>query len=183
MSPPIYTPDGSEVSEIVLPDGSTASQVIGPDGNVVFEAGPDIPDSVVSRPTDNKNGSNSNKDGVRIETDVEWPEIDGKISANTSGATRAYIYRVSDGVLMGDTDISSLSAGDVFTINLDTNLVSGETYNFVLDAEGSSWTLGYYDSPSFPYTSDDGNLSIVNGAKDETGTSPTANAIVELGNL
>jgi len=28
----------------VLPDGSTASQVIGPDGNVVFEAGPDIPD-------------------------------------------------------------------------------------------------------------------------------------------
>jgi len=47
MSPPIYTPDGSEVSEIVLPDGSTASEVIGPDGNVVFEAGPDIPDSVL----------------------------------------------------------------------------------------------------------------------------------------
>jgi len=45
MSPPIYTPDGSEVSEIVLPDGSTASEVIGPDGSVVFEAGPDIPDS------------------------------------------------------------------------------------------------------------------------------------------
>jgi len=49
MSPPIYTPDGSEVSEIVLPDGSTASQVIGPDGNVVFEAGGDIPDSGVAR--------------------------------------------------------------------------------------------------------------------------------------
>jgi len=47
MSPPIYTPDGSEVSKIVLPDGSTASEVIGPDGNVVFEAGPDIPDSVI----------------------------------------------------------------------------------------------------------------------------------------
>ena len=45
MSPPIYTPDGSEVSEIVLPDGSTASEVIGPDGNVVFEDRPDIPDS------------------------------------------------------------------------------------------------------------------------------------------
>jgi len=29
----------------VLPDGSTASEVIDPDGNVVFEAGPDIPDS------------------------------------------------------------------------------------------------------------------------------------------
>jgi len=45
MSPPIYTPDGQEVTEIVLPDGSTASQVVGPDGSVVFDAGPEIPDS------------------------------------------------------------------------------------------------------------------------------------------
>ena len=45
MSPPIYTPDGQEVTEIVLPDGSTASEVVAPDGSVVFEAGPDIPDS------------------------------------------------------------------------------------------------------------------------------------------
>jgi len=44
MSPPIYTPDGQEVTEIVLPDGSTASEVVAPDGSVVFEAGPDIPD-------------------------------------------------------------------------------------------------------------------------------------------
>jgi len=66
MSPPIYTPDGSEVSEIVLPDGSTASEVIGPDGNIVFEAGPDIPDSVVAQyrfedqtdPTSDAVGSN-----------------------------------------------------------------------------------------------------------------------------
>jgi hypothetical protein len=49
MSPPIFTPDGNEVSEIVLPDGSTASEVIGPDGNVVFEGGPDIPDAVVAQ--------------------------------------------------------------------------------------------------------------------------------------
>jgi len=56
MSPPIYTPDGTEVSEIVLPDGSTASEVIGPDGNVVFEAGPDIPDSGVDNWEDADNG-------------------------------------------------------------------------------------------------------------------------------
>jgi len=49
MSPPIYTPDGSEVTEIVLPDGSTASEVVAPDGSVVFDAGPDIPDSVVAQ--------------------------------------------------------------------------------------------------------------------------------------
>src|SRR6056297_552490 len=49
MSPPIYTPDGSEVTEIVLPDGSTASEVVAPDGSVVFEAGPDIPDSGIAQ--------------------------------------------------------------------------------------------------------------------------------------
>jgi hypothetical protein len=48
MSPPIFTPDGSEVSEIVLPDGSIASEVVAPDGSVVFE-GPDIPDSAIHR--------------------------------------------------------------------------------------------------------------------------------------
>jgi hypothetical protein len=37
MSPPIFTPDGSEVSEIVLPDGERASEVVAPDGSVVFE--------------------------------------------------------------------------------------------------------------------------------------------------
>lgn len=56
MSPPIYTPDGSEVTEIVLPDGSTASEVVAPDGSVVFEAGPDIPDSVIHRYTFENNG-------------------------------------------------------------------------------------------------------------------------------
>jgi hypothetical protein len=45
MSPPIFTPDGSEVREIVLPDGSTASEVVAPDGSVVFDP---IPDSLIS---------------------------------------------------------------------------------------------------------------------------------------
>ena len=37
---PIYTPDGTEVSEVVLPDGSTASEVVGPDGNTLASFGP-----------------------------------------------------------------------------------------------------------------------------------------------
>jgi hypothetical protein len=45
MSPPIFTPDGSEVSVIVLPDGETAREVVAPDGTVVFE--PAIPDSAI----------------------------------------------------------------------------------------------------------------------------------------
>jgi len=83
MSPPIYTPDGSEVSEIVLPDGSTASQVIGPDGNVVFEAGSDIPDSGVARWTfDDADTSGSTAIDV-------WGANDGTITGATTGATGA----------------------------------------------------------------------------------------------
>jgi len=75
MSPPIYTPDGSEVSEIVLPDGSTASQVIGPDGNVVFEAAPDIPDSGTNQwPVDEGSGTALN------------PRL-GSVTASITGAT------------------------------------------------------------------------------------------------
>ena len=39
MTPPILTPDGTEVEDIILPDGSEASEVIAPDGTVVFEGG------------------------------------------------------------------------------------------------------------------------------------------------
>ena len=45
MTPPIVTPDGTEVEEVILPDGSEASEVIAPDGTVVFDAIPEIPDS------------------------------------------------------------------------------------------------------------------------------------------
>jgi hypothetical protein len=41
---PINTPNGNEVSEIVLPNGNTASEVIAPDGSTVFSA---IPDSAI----------------------------------------------------------------------------------------------------------------------------------------
>ena len=37
MTPPIFTPGGTEVEEVILPDGSEASEVIAPDGTVVFE--------------------------------------------------------------------------------------------------------------------------------------------------
>ena len=41
MAPPIFTPDGTEVEEVIMPDGSEASEVIAPDGAVVFNAIPD----------------------------------------------------------------------------------------------------------------------------------------------
>lgn len=149
-------------------------------------AASDIPDSVVFRPDDTSSGSVTDKIGCRITTDIEWPDIGGKISSNVSGATTAYIYQVNDGSLLGSEDISSLSAGDSFAVSgVDLKPYDGTNatvYNFVLDAGGSSFTNGYYNSASFPYISNDGNLSIINGARRETDTSSAPNNLVEIGN-
>jgi len=183
---PINLPDGTEVSEIVLPDGSTASEVLAPDGSTVFSA---IPDSVVSREADNDSTTEATKFGLRFYSDVEWPSIGAEISANTSNATTAYIYRVSDGTLMGQTDITGLGAGDTFTVG-DVGLqaydgTDATTYNFVLDAGGSNWTAGYRSSTdsSFPYTSSDGNLTLETGAEGETGTDSAAISLIQIGDV
>jgi len=183
MSPPIYTPDGSEVSEIVLPDGSTASQVIGPDGNVVFEAAPDIPDSVVARPADD--GTATNEDrlfGLQIETSQAWAEFQAEISSNTVGASTAYIYRVSDSALMDQIDISGSSPGDVVTFS-DAGLSENTVYNVVLDNGGGSYDSGFYGNAAYPYTSSDGNLKIINGGLNTDLTQGGAAAFVRVGNI
>ena len=144
----------------------------------------DIPDSVVSRPDDDRSFDSENTFGVRIETSQEWEDFGGRLSQNISGQTRAYLYRVSDGQLMGDLDISGLSALDTFVIS-DVNLAANEQYNFVVDAEGSTFTQGSFENSVYPYTSSDGNLEIVNGAQGETGTPGGDDAIniLEAGNI
>lgn len=179
---------------------STNTHVFSPDGIGLYELDingqiieidvVDITDSVVTRPSDNNSGSNTDVAvGVRFESDSYLSDIQGRISDNMSGVTRAYIYRYSDGMLLGDTDISSLSSGDVFTIS-DVNIqpfdgTDGTRYNFVADDEdGGGYTRGYYDSPSFPYESSDGSLRIVSGASDATGTiSGSAYFVNEIGNI
>jgi len=105
MSPPIYTPDGSDVTEVVLPDGSTASEVVAPDGSVVFEAGPDIPDSGVSRWTFDNEDTES---GTAIDS---WGSNDGTINGATTGVSganqtystaEAYSFDGNDDVDFGD---------------------------------------------------------------------------------
>ena len=144
-----------------------------------------IPDSVVSRPEDNSDFDQDGKRGVQITTDVEWPEIGARLSSNMgSDATRAYIYRVSDGNLLGDVDISSLSAGDTLTFDLSSDLVSGESYNIVLDAEGSEYLQGINNDPDFPYVSSDGDLTIESAGSGETGsTTGFVSSFSEVGNV
>lgn len=158
------------------------SEVRKGDGTVVWSAGSDIPDSVVSRENDNSTFTTSELRGLQINSDDEWPSIGAELSGNTAGATTAYIYRVSDGTLMGQTDISGLSAGGTFTIE-NVNLQPSTDYNFVVDAGGSDYDAGFYNSNSYPYSSSDGNLRIVGAATGPSSTSGNPIVLKRVGNV
>jgi len=163
MSPPIYTPDGSEVSEIVLPDGSTASEVIGPDGNVVFEAGPDIPDSVVENwedgdttvPRDNWTGwSGDTSNLTNQQTTVINGESSGELTADGSvigvTATRDTANQPSEvSTLVNVTERNGAggdSAAELDVLSDGTRLIgiklrSDGTFNVVGSDKSGSWSL------------------------------------------
>jgi hypothetical protein len=175
MTPPINI-DGNQVSEVTI-DGQPVSQVT-IDGQEVLRA---IPDSVVSRPTDDStfNGSAGNEIGLRITTDVEFPSIGAELSTNTIDPSTANIYRVSDGTLKGTTDISGLTAGDTFVVNgVDLQPHDGTlatTYNFVITNQSTNLKFGFFSSASYPFTSSDGNLTITKQADGPTGTFSSGN--------
>ena len=183
MSPPIYTPDGQEVTEIVLPDGSTASEVVAPDGSVVFEAGPDIPDSVVARdPDDNSNVGTSAAFGLKFTTTVDWPDFQARISGNNSSFSTAYLETANNDPI-ATLDVSSNSTGDVITFN-GVDLPSANDYYLSLDNDGSSWTAGYDGDPTFSYASSDGQLGIAKGYRDSTGeTTSFIGGFDKIGNI
>jgi hypothetical protein len=187
MSPPIYTPDGSEVSEIVLPDGSTASQVVDPDGNVVFEAGPDIPDSLVSRPDDNSTQSNNADMGIVFETSRVWPDFQARISQNQGFASdeEMVIREGTSGSDIAVVDVSANSPLDVITFDSIGLQANTEYSVFMRTPSGESRDRGINDSTNYPILSDDGNLVMTGEFFDgETGFgNNTSNSILEIGNI
>jgi len=136
-----------------------------------------IPDSVVSRPTDGSTFSSSEEDGLEFEAKADWPSIGVTISANSSGFTRAYL-RDSSNNLIQDVDISSLSAGDTFTFD-DVNIQDGDIFRITIDAEGSSYTVGFVDESNYPYTSTD--LDIIANQDGQTEQQPRC--INDIGNV
>lgn len=144
-----------------------------------------IPDSVVSRPDDDASFENDSfQFGLLIETSQSWPSIGARLSQNVSGQTRAYLYRVSDDTLIRDVDISGLSALDTFTFD-DVDLSENTQYTVVVGAEGANMTHGQYEAASFPYTSSDSNLQIVDNAETSSAWDNNDNAfnILEVGNV
>lgn len=89
----IFTPDDSEVSEIVLPDGSQASEVVAPDGSVVWTAAPDIPDSAINRWQGDEGSGTTVSDTIGAKdlsfNAVNWvsdPSLSGGFGYETDGS-------------------------------------------------------------------------------------------------
>jgi len=143
-----------------------------------------IPDSVVSRPADNSSDTATKQFGVVINSNVEWPSIGAQLSANVgSNVSTAYLYRVSDSALIQSTDISGLSSGGSFAFD-DVYLAANTDYTIVVDNNGSSYTGGFPSSFAPPFTSDDGDLKIVDGAKGSNQDKfVNGNNIVSVGNV
>lgn len=147
-----------------------------------------IPDSVVSRPTDDGSTSGeADKWALIVETKSEWPSLGARISQNTSGATRGYLHYYDDvnnqfGSLIQDVDISSLSSGDVFTFD-NVNLQANDKFIISLDAEGGNYTAGYNTgSVNFPYTTADIDIIKRYDGRNDTFDTNATQIVNDIGN-
>jgi hypothetical protein len=107
--------------------------------------------------------SSTDSYGIVINPNTNISGINLEISANTSGATRSRVVRDSDATTLDTVDISALSAENRY--DHVVNLSSGTDYRVILDAEGSSMTVGQTENASLPYTSND--IDITSGLNAE----------------
>lgn len=129
----------------------------------------------VSRPLDTGSVEVYAKYGLEFVPQVDLSSITATIS-NTSGESTVYIYDEN-----GTQLTSEPSPGAGNSVTLTTSLAAGTKYYVLVDSGGVSYMLGYYDNPSFPYTS--AAVHITGGASDDSGSissHPYANAILGL---
>jgi hypothetical protein len=145
MSPPIFTPDGSEVAEIVLPDGSTASEVVAPDGSVVFEGG--IPDGLTNRWKIDEGTGSSLADSVGIQPLTTNGATWVSNSKFTGGA--ALDHDGSDDFTISDNEfgVNNSQFSVAFWINIDSfpnfgRLVSASVNSSPSENVQDGWRIG-----------------------------------------
>jgi hypothetical protein len=160
MSPPIFTPDGSEVTEIVLPDGSTASEVVAPDGSVVFDSGPDIPDSVVLQ----YYGTSYNQG------DSSWTDDAGNSDMTISGDPQeGTLSDGSDALIWDDTDesgtvtpVAAMEGASLnsFAIEFALEYTSGDIMAATFRQEGINQRIDFVLNVDESFSDDDGNIFV-----------------------
>ncbi|ELZ23440.1 hypothetical protein C477_02804 [Haloterrigena salina JCM 13891] len=146
--------------------------------------------------TDNNANASSNENGVHFETEQEFDGIQLTISQNSEGFTTCRLRdatstdliaekdvsqnsegfttcRLRDATstdLIAEKDVSDLQAGDTFNM-IPNNGLDADTYLITLDANGSEWTRGRFENPSYPYSNSD--LTVLEGIYSSGGSSTT----------
>jgi hypothetical protein len=161
----ITDPEGNTVTSLSDPVRVTeeASTFVESDVTVTFNNTTNIGvGSTASRPADDTTESGTNPTGIQIEPQKDIRGVRFTASGNTQGATRAQIKRHSDGSVVASQTGLNLTAGDTVEFP-NTSLSSGVRYQVVVDAEGSSYDIGYeqFTFDDFPFTSTD--VYITNG--------------------
>jgi hypothetical protein len=152
-------------AEDVTTGGSTSANP------VEFDIGqPDL--GSVDRPDDNAAPATSGKFGLLVNFDVEIESLSVEVSSNTSGATTAYV-RESDGSRISSEPIS----GGIAEFD-NLGLQPSTDYQIKIDAGGEQYTLGEYDSASYPYSGEIGD--IVAGLQDPTEVNGSAYGIKSI---
>jgi len=143
-----------------------------------------ILDSATSRDADvgsNTQNVSSRLLGVAFTVLSEFSKVGFKLSSLTgSGHSTAYLYDNDAGTQIGTADISSLSGGDTFSISADYQTST----EYLIWIDGAVDAYGFNDSPSYPYTGPD--IDITAGADDnETNNTRTdlAFSIVTIGDV
>ena len=153
---PIFTPDGTEVEEVILPDGSEAFEVIAPDGTVVFEGIPDSDhqwlwdegqgESLV----DNIGDADATREGATWSEDTNavggwWLEFDGSdnyvdlpIIDELDGGQFSIAITVYTDTINQDGFIWNQTDDNRFSIALDDASIQCEGVNS--DSFGGSWS-------------------------------------------
>lgn len=120
-----------------------------------------IESTTTTRPEDDAtNTFESTPYGLRVKPNIDLAGVRLEQAANSTSSLTYYVYRVSDGQQL----LEQYNNGSTVTLQVD--LDAGTEYNIVGTA--TNVDLGYYSTPSFPYTSD--SLDITNGAVGSTGT-------------
>jgi hypothetical protein len=163
--------DGTEGHLLVTESGGVGSPRVVTSGGTEYQAHDSlsaIPDTQINRETDNNSASNiSARHGLEITTSEDIDGIKAEISANTSGLTTAYLAQ-SDGTVLASTDVSGLSSGETFEIAETVN--ANTTVELVGDAGGSDYTIGFYETASYPY--EGAAFDLTNGIFSNSDTNP-----------
>ncbi|WP_049921021.1 hypothetical protein [Halopiger djelfimassiliensis] len=102
--------------------------------------------------TDDAADSTTNENGIHFHAEEDLAGIRLRLSGNSAGVRTCRLYDASSTSVVAERDVSSLEAGDAFTVAPDGGL-EADSYYVTLDADGS-WTRGRFESPSYPYGND-----------------------------